>query len=78
MLPAPDEVKDKREEIMEIIKKYLCTPTPADANKLPDEFGHAAWVKAKIMIEILENWDAFSKVMEILWKVFKEYPNLGK
>lgn len=78
MLPI-DEAKDKREEVMEIIKKYFCTPVdPANANKLPEEFGHAAWVKAKIMIEMLENYDAFSKVMEILWKVFKEYPNLGK
>lgn len=45
--------------------------------KLPNDF-HVAWVKAKIMAEIIENYDAFSKVMEILWKVFKEYPNLGK
>ena len=79
MLPTPDEVKDKREEVMEIIKKYFCTPAdPANAKNLPDEFGHAAWVKAKIVIEMLENYDAFSKVMEILWKVFKEYPSLGK
>ena len=80
MLPTPDEVKDKREEVMEIIKKYFCTQAdPANAKKLSEEeFGHVAWVKAKIMIEMLENYDAFSKVMEILWKVFKEYPNLGK
>lgn len=78
MLPVDKKAKDKREETIEIIKKYFCTPVdPADANKLPNDF-HVAWVKAKIMAEIIENYDAFSKVMEILWKVFKEYPNLGK